>query len=56
VPDFLKNRRLDLESGETKHYLSTDLDIKKEFDIKDKNDKKLQRIRIHLNFLSGARE
>lgn len=34
VADFLKNRRSDLESGETKHYLSSDLDIKKEFDIK----------------------
>ena len=34
IADFLKNRRSDPESGETKHYLSSDLDIKKEFDIK----------------------
>jgi small subunit ribosomal protein S13 len=34
IADFLKNRRLDTWSGETKHYLSSDLDIKKEFDIK----------------------
>ena len=34
IPDFLKNRRLDPETGETKHYLGTDLDMKKEFDIK----------------------
>ncbi|MBI2631609.1 30S ribosomal protein S13 [Candidatus Pacearchaeota archaeon] len=34
IADFLKNRRSDIETGETKHYLSSDLDIKKEFDIK----------------------
>ena len=34
IPEFLKNRRLDLETGETKHYIGTDLDMKKEFDIK----------------------
>lgn len=34
VYDFLKNRRLDRESGETKHYFGSDLDIKREFDIK----------------------
>lgn len=34
VADFLKNHRSDIETGETKHYLSSDLDIKKEFDIK----------------------
>lgn len=34
VPDYLKNRRLDQLTGETKHYLSSDLDVKKEFDIK----------------------
>lgn len=33
-PDFLKNRRFDQESGETKHFIGSDLDIKKEFDIK----------------------
>lgn len=34
ISDFLMNRRIDPETGETKHLLSTDLDIKKEFDIK----------------------
>ena len=34
IPDFLKNRRLDPETGLTKHYFGSDLDIKKEFDIK----------------------
>ncbi len=34
IPEFLKNRRFDLETGETKHYIGTDLDMKKEFDIK----------------------
>ncbi|MDP4039099.1 MAG: 30S ribosomal protein S13 [Candidatus Pacearchaeota archaeon] len=34
VFEFLKNRRNDLETGESKHLLSNDLDMKKEFDIK----------------------
>ena len=34
ISDFLKNRRLDVESGETKHFVGSDLDIKREFDIK----------------------
>jgi small subunit ribosomal protein S13 len=34
APDFIKNHRSDLETGETKHLLSIDLDMKKEFDIK----------------------
>lgn len=34
ISDFLKNRRADVETGETKHYLGSDLDIKREFDIK----------------------
>jgi small subunit ribosomal protein S13 len=34
VYDFLKNRRLDIETGESAHYHGTDLDMKKEFDIK----------------------
>lgn len=32
--DFLKNRRTDVETGETKHYFGSDLDVKREFDIK----------------------
>ena len=34
MPSFLKNRRSDPETAETKHYLGSDLDIKNEFDIK----------------------
>ncbi len=34
IPDFLKNRRLDEETGQTSHFIGTDLDFKKEFDIK----------------------
>ena len=34
VFDFMKNRRLDRETGESKHYHGTDLELKKDFDIK----------------------
>ncbi len=34
IPDFLKNRRIDPETGITKHYYGPDLDMKREFDIK----------------------
>lgn len=34
IPEFLKNRRFDPETGETKHFYGSDLDMKKEFDIK----------------------
>ncbi len=34
VPDFLKNRRADPETGKSQHLYSSDLDMKKEFDIK----------------------
>ena len=34
MPSFLKNRRGDLDSGEDKHLVSTNLDIRREFDIK----------------------
>lgn len=34
VLGFLKNRRFDLESGESKHYFGSNLDVKREFDIK----------------------
>ena len=34
VPDFMKNRRNDFDTGETKHLTMNDLDLKKEFDIK----------------------
>ena len=34
IPDFLKNRRFDSETGKTEHLFSSDLDMKREFDIK----------------------
>lgn len=34
VPDYLKNRRYDAETGKTVHLFSSDLDMKHEFDIK----------------------
>ena len=34
VYDFLKNRRFDIETGKTEHLYGSDLDMKKEFDIK----------------------
>lgn len=34
IPDFLKNRRGDRETGETTHLYGTDLDMKRDFDIK----------------------
>lgn len=34
IPDFMKNRRKDVETGETKHYIGTDLEMKKDFDIR----------------------
>lgn len=34
VPKFLKNRRKDFDTGEDGHLIGSDLDLKKEFDIK----------------------
>jgi len=34
IPDFLKNRRKDFNSGESEHLTTTDLDLRKDFDIK----------------------
>jgi small subunit ribosomal protein S13 len=34
VYNFLKNRRSDVETGETAHYFSADLEMKRDFDIK----------------------
>ena len=33
-PSFLLNRRKDLESGEDKHLITSDLELRREFDIK----------------------
>jgi small subunit ribosomal protein S13 len=34
IPVFMKNRRSDIDTGEDLHLLTTNLDIKREFDIK----------------------
>lgn len=34
IPDFMKNRRLDRETGKTSHLFSSNLEIAREFDIK----------------------
>lgn len=34
IPDYMKNRRKDFETGETKHYVGSELDIRKDFDIR----------------------
>ena len=49
VPDFIKNRRFDEETGETKHYFGSDLDMKKEFDIK-----RLKKIRSYKGIRHAA--
>jgi len=42
VPNFLKNRRKDFDSGEDKHLVTTNLELRKEFDIK-----RLRKIRAY---------
>lgn len=34
IPEFLKNRRFDFDTGENQHLLSTDLELRKDFDLK----------------------
>jgi len=34
IPDFLKNRRNDLDTGENHHVIGSNLDMKKDFDIR----------------------
>ena len=34
IPVFLRNRRFDFDSGENKHLFGSDLDMRKDFDIK----------------------
>ncbi|MEK6825796.1 MAG: 30S ribosomal protein S13 [Nanoarchaeota archaeon] len=50
IPTFFFNRRSDRETGETKHFLGSDLDIKKEFDIK-----RLKEIRSYKGIRHGAK-
>ena len=50
LPVFFFNRRFDRETGETKHYIGSYLDIKKEFDIK-----RLKEIRSYKGIRHGAK-
>ena len=50
IADFMKNHRHDQETGETKHYIGSDLDIKREFDIK-----RLKEIRSYRGIRHGAK-
>ena len=45
LPSFLLNRRKDLETGEDRHLVSSDLDLRKEFDIK-----RLKKIKSYKGF------
>lgn len=45
IPKYLKNRRMDFETGEDQHLISSDLDLKKEFDIK-----RLKKIKSYRGF------
>lgn len=50
IPHFLKNRRFDPETGESKHLQGTDLDLQKEFDIKH-----MRKIRSYKGIRHGAK-
>lgn len=45
VPSFLKNRQSDFETGEDKHLIGSDLELRKEFDIK-----KLKKIKSYRGY------
>jgi len=45
VPEYLINRRKDFETGKTMHMVGSDLDLKKEFDIK-----RLKKIKSYRGF------
>lgn len=50
LPDFMKNRRNDPETGKTEHLIGTDLDIKKDFDIK-----KLKKIKSYIGIRHSSK-
>jgi small subunit ribosomal protein S13 len=49
-PDYIFNRRSDIETGETKHFLGIDLDLKNQFDIK-----RLKKIRSYKGIRHAAK-
>ena len=50
VPAFLFNRRSDFETGENKHLTGSDLELRKEFDIK-----RLKKIKSYRGYRHGAK-
>jgi len=49
IPSYLKNRRKDFETGEDKHLIGGDLELRKEFDIK-----KLKKIKSYRGYRHSA--
>jgi len=45
IPQFLRNRKADFESGEDRHLIGSDLELQKEFDIK-----RLKKIKSYRGF------
>ena len=50
IPSFLLNRKNDFETGENRHMIGTDLDLRKDFDIK-----RLKKIRSYKGIRHGAK-
>ena len=50
IPNFLLNRRNDFETGEDRHMIGTDLDLRKDFDIK-----RLKKIRSYKGIRHAAK-
>ena len=51
IPIFLFNRRKDFDTGEDKHLVTNDLDLKKEFDIK-----RLKKIKSYRGIRHAAKQ
>jgi len=49
VPEYLKNRRKDFDTGEDKHLTTSDLELRKDFDVK-----RLKKIRTYRGFRHSA--
>jgi small subunit ribosomal protein S13 len=49
VPEYLKNRQKDFDTGENKHLIGGDLDLKKDFDIK-----RLKKVKTYRGLRHGA--
>ena len=49
IPDYLKNRQNDFDSGENKHLIGGDLDLRKDFDIK-----RLKKVKTYRGLRHGA--